>query len=54
MTYANQAQKERKEVQLEKSVLNSLQRQADKTGRSLKNYMEYVLIQQSKSTQPIK
>ena len=34
----------RKEVHLTKEVIESLQRKADKDGRSLKSYMERILI----------
>jgi hypothetical protein len=39
----------RKEVQFKQEVLDLLQLQADKDGRTLKNLMEYVLIQYSKT-----
>lgn len=38
----------RKEIQLTQDVINALQVQADKEDRLLKNYMEQVLIRQSK------
>ena len=38
----------RKEVHLEEKVIDKLQEQADKHGRSLKNYMEIILINKSK------
>lgn len=38
----------RKEVQLTQEVIDALQVQADKEDRLLKNYMEQVLIRQSK------
>ena len=40
--------KVRKEVQLTQDVIDALQVQADKEDRLLKNYMEQVLIRQSK------
>lgn len=40
--------KVRKEVQLTQDVIDALQIQADKEDRLLKNYMEQVLIRQSK------
>jgi hypothetical protein len=40
----------RKEIQLTQVVLDNLQFQADKDGRSLKNYMEQILIKQSEKT----
>jgi hypothetical protein len=39
----------RKEVQFKQEVLDLLQLQADRDGRTLKNLMEYVLIQYSKT-----
>ena len=39
--------KQRKEVLLTETVINNLQGKADKDGRSLKNYMEKVLIKES-------
>jgi hypothetical protein len=42
-------EKTRKEVHLKQDVLDLLQLQADKDGRTLKNLMEYVLIQYSKT-----
>ena len=36
--------KQRKEITLSDEVLSTLQEKADKDGRSLKNYMEKVLI----------
>lgn len=41
-------EKIRKEIHLTQNVVDALQTQADKDGRSLKNYMEQVLIQHSK------
>lgn len=38
----------RKEIQLTQEVIDALQIQADKEDRLLKNYMEQVLIRQSK------
>ena len=35
----------RKEVHLTQEVIDKLQKKADKAGRSLKNYMEWVLTQ---------
>lgn len=40
--------KVRKEIQLTQEVIDALQIQADKEDRLLKNYMEQVLIKQSK------
>lgn len=40
--------KARKEVHLTQPVLDALQQQADKEGRTLKNLMEFILIQHSK------
>jgi hypothetical protein len=42
-------EKTRKEVHLKQDVLDLLQLQADRDGRTLKNLMEYVLIQYSKT-----
>lgn len=44
------ADKIRKEVQLTQVVLDQLQLQADRDGRSLKNYMEHILVQQSQKS----
>ncbi len=38
----------RKEVHLTHKVIDKLQEKADEEGRSLKNYMEWVLIEDSK------
>ena len=38
----------RKEVQLTQEVIEALQKQANQEGRLLKNYIEQVLIHQSK------
>lgn len=40
--------KTRKEVHLLPDIIEELQKQADAEGRTLKNYMEYILTQQSK------
>ena len=42
-------EKTRKEVHLKQDVLDLLQLQADKDGRTLKNLMENILIQYSKT-----
>lgn len=39
------SKKFRKEVHLTQEVIDKLQKKADKAGRSLKNYMEWVLTQ---------
>lgn len=39
----------RKEVHLTQDILDILQLQADKEGRSMKNLMEFALIQYAKS-----
>jgi hypothetical protein len=39
----------RKEVHLTQDILDILQKQADTEGRSMKNLMEFVLIQYSKT-----
>lgn len=39
----------RREVHLTKDILDLLQKQADIEGRSLKNLMEFILIQYTKS-----
>jgi len=41
----------RKEVHLFQPVIDQLQAQADEQGRTLKNWMEYLLIQASKLEQ---
>lgn len=41
--------KTRKEVHLKQDILDVLQSQADKEGRSLKNLMEIILIQHTKT-----
>jgi len=38
----------RKEAHLTQEVIDKLQEKADKDGRSLKNYMEWVLTENSK------
>ncbi len=40
----------RKEVHLDELIIRKLEKQAAKEGRSLKNYMEYILIQQSQKS----
>jgi hypothetical protein len=40
----------RKEVHLEQLIISKLEKLAFKEGRTLKNYMEYILIQQSQKT----
>lgn len=47
-------EKTRKEVHLKQDTLDLLQMQADREGRSLKNLMEFVLIQHSKSVKKTK
>ncbi len=49
MTTENQAGKIRKEVHLSDATINALQKQADREQRTLKNYMEYILIKQSQN-----
>ena len=39
--------KKRKEVSLDFETLNNLEAQANQEGRSLKNYMEHILIQKA-------
>lgn len=39
--------KNRNEVHLTDEILKLLQKKADKEGRSLKNYMEYILIKEA-------
>ena len=39
----------RKEVHLTQEILDALQKQAEQEGRSLKNLMEFILIQFTKS-----
>lgn len=43
-----ESKKIRKEIQLTQDVIDALQLQADKEDRPLKNYMEQVLVKQSK------
>lgn len=41
------ADKKRKEVSLESKTISALEQQAKQEGRSLKNYMEYILRQKA-------
>jgi hypothetical protein len=47
-TVLHKTQYPRKEVKLHREILNLLQEKADKSKRSLKNYMEMVLIDHAK------
>ncbi len=40
--------KKRKEIRLDDKTISLLQLQAEKEGRKLKNYMEYILVEKAK------
>ena len=48
MASENEKGKVRKEVHLNKETVDNLQKQAEDEGRTLKNFMENVLVRQSK------
>jgi len=46
--------KKRKEIHLTDKILMSLEHQAKKDGRNLKNYMEYILSKKAEEASPSK